>query len=64
MMLEEHKKDINKSPKKYRRTWIKRKKPLQRKDKKSLKEIQENMGQQIETNKEEMQKSLKEIEEN
>ena len=30
---------------------------------KSLKEIQENMGQQIEANKEEMQKSLKERQE-
>ena len=54
MLLEEHKKDMNKSLKEIQEKMDQ--KPLQGKHKKSLKEIQENMGKKIEDNKEEMQK--------
>ena len=63
MLLEEHKKDINKSLKEMQGNMNKLE-ALTMETQKSLKEIQENMGQQIEANKEETQKSLKEIQEN
>ena len=62
MLLEEHKKDINKSLKEIQVN-MNRLEGLTMETQKSLKEIQENMGQQIEANKEETQKLLKEMQE-
>ena len=63
MLLEEQKKDINKSPKEMQEKMDQKVETLTKETQKSFKETQENMGQKIEANKEEMQKSLKEIQE-
>ena len=62
VILEEHKKEINKALKEIQGNMNKLE-ALTMEIQKSLKEIQENMSQQIEANKEEMQKSLKEMQE-
>ena len=62
ILLEEHKKDINKYLKEIQGMMTKLE-ALTVETQKSLKEIQENMGEQIEANKEEKQKSLKEMQE-
>ena len=54
MLLEEHKKDINKSLKEIQGSMNKLE-AFTMETQKSLKEIQENMGQQTEANKKEMQ---------
>jgi hypothetical protein len=51
MVVEDFKKGINHS-KKYRRTLLNRQKPLKRKHKKSLEELQENTAKQVEVLKE------------
>ena len=54
MLLEDYKKDINKSLKEIQENMNQKVEALTRETQKSLKEIQENMGQKIEANKEEI----------